>query len=75
VKRRLTITLEDEDYESLLDYAKNEAETNVRPINISRTLEKITQEKLAESNYYPPRARKGASIAWGKMANDSHSRK
>jgi hypothetical protein len=53
--RRITISLDDEVYLSLVDYAASEARTDMSRLSISRTMQKIMQEKLGKLNYYPPK--------------------
>jgi hypothetical protein len=53
--RRMSISLDDQAYQNLVDVAANEARTlSSRPC-ISKTLQKIILVELARLSYYPPR--------------------
>ena len=51
----LQIEIEEVKGLSLVDYAANQARTEMSRLSISRAIRKVKQEKLAESNYYPRR--------------------
>jgi hypothetical protein len=57
--RRMTVSLDDEIYLSLVNCAANEARTDMSRLSISRTLQKIMLEELNKLNYYPPRTHMG----------------
>jgi ubiquinone biosynthesis protein COQ9 len=53
--RRMTVSLDDEIYLSLVNCAANDARMDMSRLSISRTLQKIMLEELNKLNYYPPR--------------------
>ena len=51
--KRITITLDDDIYASLVDYAADTSKEDLARLSVSRAIRKILANKLGEMNYYP----------------------
>jgi predicted CopG family antitoxin len=51
--KRITITLDDDMYASLIDYAADTSKQDLTRLSVSKAIRKLVKNKLAEMNYFP----------------------
>ena len=51
--KRITISIDDQIYASLVDYAADTCKEDLARLSVSRVIRKILANRLEELNYYP----------------------
>jgi predicted CopG family antitoxin len=60
--KRITISIDDEIYASLVDYAADTCKEDLARLSLSRAIRKLLSKQLAELNYYPMHANRQQEI-------------
>ncbi len=65
--KRITISIDDEVYASLVDYAADTCKEDLARLSLSRAIRKLLAKQLGELNYYPMHANRQQSMHLQQM--------
>jgi len=51
--KRVTISIDNDIYSSLMEYARETSKQDISPVSVSRTIRQLITNELTRLNYYP----------------------